>query len=551
MAEKPSVATGLARLLGTRIDAGAVERKQRLPVHEVRVQFQGKSVVFRVTSVAGHVFSLDFVGEAQKWTSDPTALFSAAVVKKQTDRKVVKHLESEARGCDAVMLWLDCDREGENICFEVLDVVIPHLRGAKAVYRAKFSALSEVDIRRALANLVKPNENEAKAVDCRQILDLKIGAAWTRFQTTYFDQKYGDLNSRLISFGPCQTPTLGFVVARQDEINSFQSEPFWFIAAVADCNQVPIELTWSRGRLFSKNAVLAMKGQIGGEKSALCVSVASKRKKKPRPTGLNTVELLRVASRRFGISPHQTMHWVEQLYIGGYISYPRTESTAYPDSFDFVSVLQPHAKHEDWGAFVASLFEVGIVPPKAGSDHGDHPPITPMRVATEKELGAQYCIYEYVARHFIASVSPDCEYDKIQTKWQIGSEFFSSSTIELKNAGFALVLPSEMIRSTVLSCAPVAGKRYNITKLEVEEGATQPPDNLTESDLITLMEKNKIGTGERKGFFCFFFSLFFRCFESQSYSQHCGAKFLPCERPRTTLGAHSIRNCFDSRNCAN
>jgi DNA topoisomerase-3 len=72
----------------------------------------------------------------------------------------------------------------------------------------------------------------------------------------------------------------------------------------------------------------------------MIVSVVTKDKKQGRPIPLNTVGLLKACSKALGIGPHQALSVAERLYLSGYLSYPRTESTKYPTSFDIVGALQ-------------------------------------------------------------------------------------------------------------------------------------------------------------------------------------------------------------------
>lgn len=94
-----------------------------------------------------------------------------------------------------------------------------------------------------------------------------------------------------------------------------------------------------------------------------------------------------------------------------FLSYPRTESTAYPPSFDFRGALSAQRNNPTWGNYVEGLLTSGYQKPRSGTDVGDHPPITPMRSASEDMLGNDaWKLYQYICQYFIGTVSPDCKY---------------------------------------------------------------------------------------------------------------------------------------------
>eukprot|EP00061_Rhincodon_typus_P011979 g37384.t1 len=129
-----------------------------------------------MTSVSGHLLELEFKSPFQKWRScNPVTLFDAEVEKYCPENYVdiKRTLEREVRKCQALILWTDCDREGENIGFEIINVcktVKPNLQ----VLRARFSEITPHAIRQACENLVEPDQKISDAVDVRQELDLRI-----------------------------------------------------------------------------------------------------------------------------------------------------------------------------------------------------------------------------------------------------------------------------------------------------------------------------------------------------------------------------------------
>ncbi|KAI8538181.1 hypothetical protein RHMOL_Rhmol09G0082200 [Rhododendron molle] len=211
-----------------------------------------------------------------------------------------------------------------------------------------------------------------------------------------------------------------------------------------------------------------------------------------RLTEISTIS--EVASSALGIGPQLAMQLAERLYTQGFISYPRTESTAYPSSFEFRGILGALVSSPSWGSYAQSLLADGYLKPRSGTDAGDHPPITPIRSASEDMLGSDaWRLYQYVCQHFLGTVSPDCKFVRTTIEFSVGGEFLHIVGQHVTIKGYTCIMPWLAVKENNLPQF-TKGEKVKISKVDLYEGETVPPDYLSESELISLMEKNGIGT---------------------------------------------------------
>ncbi|EDV27024.1 uncharacterized protein TRIADDRAFT_22834 [Trichoplax adhaerens] len=495
VAEKNDAAKSLSRIMSR----GNLTKKEGLSKYNKIFEFDfnilNSSCRMVMTSVSGHLLSMDFLSNFQKWNSClPVELFEAQVQKfcTGTNIPIKKTLEREIRNCNTLIIWTDGDREGENIGHEIISVckaVKPRIE----IHRARFSEITYRSIMRACENLTRPDNLQSDAVDVRQELDLRIGAAFTRFQTLRLQRIFAaHLKDQLISYGSCQFPTLGFVVSRFKEIDAFISEDFYKIKVTLDTEDGVIDFNWKRVRLFYRHACEVIHQICLENPLATVTSVVSKPKSKWRPLPLDTVEFEKLVSRKLKIGAKEAMKIAEKLYNRGFISYPRTETNQFPSSMNLRQLIEYQTESSEWGDFAKSLVERGPTPRWGKKTDNAHPPIHPTKF-TNTLQGNEKRIYELVVRHFLACCSQDAEGSETIVEITIARELFAVQGLIIIAKNYLEVYPYDRWSDKPLP-AFVEGQQFQPTNISMVEGRTEPPPLLTESNLIDLMDKNGIGT---------------------------------------------------------
>ncbi len=437
-----------------------------------------------VLGLKGHIVELDFPKEYNNWKKVPLRdLLRAELVKEVKEKAIVKLLKEIGKKVGRVTVATDYDREGELIGVEALEIVRSVNPDVK-VDRAKYSAITPADIKKAFSNLTEVDLNLAKSAEARQKIDLIWGAALTRL----ISLSSGRMGKDFLSVGRVQSPTLRLIVEREREIEQFKPTPYWEIYATFCCEDGCFVAKHEKRFEKKEEAEKAFKA-IDSE--GIVKSFERKQKAEAKPTPFNTTEFLREASRF--MSPAKAMSIAENLYMEGYISYPRTDNTVYPPTLNLKAIVSMFLESEFRRE--AEIVLSGEMKPSRGKKKSeDHPPIYPTAVADRKKLGREeWLIYELVVRRFLATLAREAVWDWRKAVIDCNGQIFKATGKTLVDAGWRKIYVYSKAEESELPLLK-PGQVLELREKKLEEKETKPPARFGAGNLIRLMEKLGLGT---------------------------------------------------------
>ncbi|KAI9290157.1 DNA topoisomerase [Umbelopsis sp. AD052] len=513
VAEKPSAAKQIAGILSQGRFQTRPSPVPYIKNYDFDYSINNRNVTITMTSLIGHIMCSDFPDEYRGWHScRPDTLFDAPVIDKVIDKSkdIARNLKDEVRKADTLFIWTDCDREGEAIGFEVTEICRSIRRNIQ-VWRARFSAMQPVDLHRAAQQPTELDMRQVNAVKARSELDLRTGAAFTRLLTLKIrDSFFSAEEKKLLSYGSCQFPTLGFVVDRYLAVQNFVPEKFWkldckytpssqptlqsrHVAPTANHQQLNTTFNWKRNRLFDRRMCFVIYDRCIQNPVALVTRVIQKMTSKRKPLPLTTIEMQKTACRVLRMTSDQIMTVAEDLYTKGFISYPRTETDQFDGNFNFQELIAKQSDDPAWGVHAQGLLNGGFETPRSGrSNDKAHPPIHPTG-AGGNLTGNDRRVYEFIARSFLAACSKDAKGSETVVEIDIAEEMFDTKGLVVLERNYLDIYTYDK-----WSASQIPNFQQNQTfipsVLDMVESTTTAPEMLTEVDLIGLMEKNEIGT---------------------------------------------------------
>ena len=489
IAEKPSVARDIARVLGANQKNGGI--------------LEGKNYV--VTWALGHLVTLadpeEYDRKYEKWEMATLPMLPKEmklVVIRQTGRQfsVVK-TQLFRKDIGEIIIATDAGREGELVARWILEKAGCH----KPIKRLWISSVTDKAIKEGFANLKDGHDydNLYRAAVARAEADWLVGMNGTRALT----RKY---NAQL-SCGRVQTPTLAMIAKREEEIRKFVPKEYYGISLETQ----DVKWTWrdektKSFRTFSRERAEQIKGRL--ENAALEITSVEKKAKKTMAPGLyDLTTLQREANLKYGFSAKETLNIMQRLYENHKVlTYPRTDSRYIGK--DIVPTIKERLKacgigpyRKFAGALMNKPVQVNgsFVDDKKVSDHHAIIP-TEQFVQLDHMTNEERKIYDMVVRRFLAVLYPASQYEQVTMEAKVAGETFAASGKVIKSLGWKEVyedgadddLEDEADDEKKLKDQRLpemkTGTRLKILKTSLNTGKTKPPARFTEATLLAAME---------------------------------------------------------------
>ena len=375
--------------------------------------------------------------------------------------------------------------------------------------------LSEYDNLAAAAYL-RAKEDYLMGINFSRVLTLKYG--WTL--GNYLNQK----RSLVVAVGRVMTCVLGMIVKREREIRTFVPTPFYRILGHFDCQRFEVEAEWKavKGskyfeskKLYKDNGFLDKKDaqefikylEDGSNNQTIVVSSSKRQEKKNPPLLYNLAELQNECSKRFKLSPDETLKVVQDLYEKKLVTYPRTDARVLSSAVakEIYKNIGGLNNYTPLSGFANEIMQgkkyQGIIKSKYVDDKKitDHYAIIPTGQAVGSlsrisEMGQK--VYDVIARRFLSIFMPPAVYLKIKLETQTKGEAFFANFKMLKDPGYLKVtgmggqkkeaqLTEEQIHaiSSLKKGMPLPVKDYTI-----KDGTTSAPKRYNSGSLILAME---------------------------------------------------------------
>ncbi len=504
IAEKPSVASDLARVLGKKLG--------KFTKDDATGSFRNDTLI--ITSAVGHLVEQKKPqtedGKSLPWKMEYLPVMPRTMelepIPKSADR--LKKVLKLARSKEVTELVNACDagREGELIFRNI----IRFGKIKKPLRRLWMQSMTDDAILEAWASLKTDGDmlNLADAAVCRSESDWLVGLNSTR-ALTVLQSAAGGFN--VTPTGRVQTPTLAILAARQKDILAFVPEAYHEVRATFAASSGSYDAKWfdpswkkseaapqrTRDRIWNAETAAAIAarchGQPGQEKET------RKPVSMPPPLLFDLTSLQKEASNRFGFSARRTLQIAQECYEKHKVlTYPRTDSKYLPGDYLGIATRTVTAVRDAMPEFAAAaegiLSSQSIRPSKRVFDSSkvsDHFAIIPTGRFVNL-TGDAAKIFTLVVQRFLGVFMPNAEYEDTERTTIITTpgavDHFHSHGRVLRQAGWrALYTASAKAKKDEL--APVAsGETVQATRVEAVQDQTKPPAAYTEATLLTAME---------------------------------------------------------------